>query len=78
MFNDSPTLTTSGLWTQSVANVLQTDFEMVGSSNHLRVTWQFFSGTVNSQETYDLTNGREFKYDKNFLDHFMVAISPVS
>lgn len=63
--------------TQSVTKYMQTDFEMYGSPSHLRITWQFFSTTMNGQDRYDKSNGRDFNIDKVYFDHYNLKVSEV-
>ena len=46
---------------------------MHGSLNDLRITWQFYELTMNSQAHYDNSKEREFALDKFYFDHFNMA-----
>lgn len=54
---------------------IATDFRMHGSPNDLRVTWQFYTDTMNSQGHFDASDGRAFARDQHFFDHFNIRPS---
>ena len=58
-------------------DALQADFSMLGSPNHLRVSWQFPAYCLNSDVMYEQCQQRQFSFELPYFDRFNIRPTEV-